>query len=98
MTLVAGYHLQSPGQGDGRNARVGVAYGGAPPLELRPELPVAPGRGGIERKNGQLRKERFLYTLRQSGGAARPMRAAQGAPPGETRRGVIFWGPPRYPR
>jgi hypothetical protein len=63
MTLVTSHHRQSPGQGDGRDACVGVAYGGAPPLELRPELPVAPGRGGIERKDGQLLKERFLYAL-----------------------------------
>ena len=32
MMLVAGHHFQSPGQGDGRNARVGVAYGRTPPL------------------------------------------------------------------
>ena len=39
-------------------------------IELRPYLPVAPGRGGIERKDRQLRKERFLDTLQQGGGAA----------------------------
>src|SRR5919199_4344951 len=97
VALVAGNHLESSRQGDRRYAHVGVTYGSSALLQLRPEFSVAPGRGGVERENGQVGQKGVFDPLEQSGGALSfPVCPPYKHPQGNARGGIMLWGGPDH--
>jgi hypothetical protein len=54
VMFVAGHYPQPTREGDRRDAHIGVADRSAQPLQIRPDLTVAPGSRGVESEYGQI--------------------------------------------